>query len=62
MFSFDSEPTLHTFSARNRGNGLGDQFERGVHSVIRYADPSNVGGSLLEGNKDHLLIKQGLNL
>ena len=55
MFSFDSEPTLNTFLRRNRGNELGDQFESSVHSVFRFADPSNVGRSLLEGNKDHLL-------
>ena len=30
----------------------GDQFKS---SVFRIADPSNVGRSLLEGNKDHLL-------
>ena len=55
MFSFDSDSTPNTFSARNRGNGLGDQFESGVHSVFRFADPSNLGRSLLEGNEDHLL-------
>ena len=30
----------------------GNQFKR---SVLKYADPSNLGSSLLEGNKDHLL-------
>ena len=55
MFSFDSEPTLSTFIARNRGNEPGDQFESSVHSASSFGDPSNVGGSLLEGNKDHLL-------
>ena len=25
------------------------------HSVFRFADPANVGKSLLDGNKDHLL-------
>ena len=55
MFSFDSEPTLNTFLARNRGNEPGDKFESSVHSVLRFADPSNVGRSLLEGNKDHVL-------
>ena len=54
-FSFDSEPTLNTFLTRNQGNELGDQFESSVRSVFRFADPSNVGGSLLEGDKDHLL-------
>ena len=43
--------------ARNRHNEPGDQFESSVHSVFRFADPSNVGGSLLEGNKDHLLYQ-----
>ena len=55
MFSFDSEPTRNTFLARNRGNEPGEQFQSSVHSVFRFADPSNVGGSLLEGKKDHLL-------
>ena len=55
MFSFDSEPTLNTFLARNRGNEPGDQFESSVHSVLRFDDPSNVGRSLHECNKDHLL-------
>ena len=55
MFSCDSELTLNTLLARNRGNEPGDQCERCVHFVFRFADPSNVGRSLLEGNKDHLL-------
>ena len=55
MFSFDSEPTVNTFLARYRGNGPGDQFESSVRSVFLFADTSNVGESLLEGNKDHLL-------
>ena len=55
MFSFDSERILNTFSVRNRSHEPGDQFESGFHSVFRFADPSNVGGSLLEGNKDHVL-------
>ena len=42
---------------RNRSNEPGNQFESSVHSVFEVADPSNVGGSLLEGNKDHLLKK-----
>ena len=53
MFSFDSEPTQDTLSARNRGNEPGDQFESSDNSVFRFADPSNVGRSLLEGKKDH---------
>ena len=43
MFPFDSEPTLNTFSVRNRSNEPGDQFESSVHSVVRFA------------NKDQLL-------
>ena len=39
MFSFRSEE-------------LGNQFKS---SVFKYVDPSNLGRSLLEGNKDHLL-------
>ena len=61
-FSFDSEPTLNTFLARNRGNEPGDQFESIVHSVLRFADTSNAGGSILEGNKDHLLNQARSNL
>ena len=30
-------------------------FESSVHSVLGFADPTNVGKSLLDGNKDHLL-------
>ena len=55
MSSFDGEPTLNTFLARNRGNEAGDQFESSVQSVVRFADTSNVVRSLLEGNKDHWL-------
>ena len=54
-FSFDSESSQNTFSERDGGNEPGDQFESGVHSAFRFADPSSVGGFLLEGNKDHLL-------
>ena len=49
MFSFNSEPTLDTFSVRNKSNEAGNQFEKSVHYVFFF------GGSLLEGNKDHLL-------
>ena len=34
----------------NRGN----RFEISVHSVFSFADPANIGKSLLDGNKDHL--------
>ena len=33
MFSLTIEPTLNTFSVRNRSNEPGDQFESSVHSV-----------------------------
>ena len=52
MFSFDNEPASNTFLARDRGNEQGVQFESSVHSFSRSDDPSNVEGSLLEGNKD----------
>ena len=55
MFSSDSEPTLNTFSARNRGNEPGNRFESSVHSVFAIADPAKCGKSLLDGNKGHLL-------
>ena len=55
MFSLNSEPTLDTLSVRNKSNEPGNQFENSVHSVFKFADAINVGGSLLEGNKDHLL-------
>ena len=32
----------------------GNQFKS---SVFKHADPSNLGGSLLEGNKDHMLTQ-----
>ena len=38
------------FSSRNKEPG--NQFKS---SVFKHADPSNLGRSLLEGNKDHLL-------
>ena len=43
-------------------------FENSVHSVFRFADPANVGKTLLERNKDHVLnqarselMKQGIS-
>ena len=36
----------------SRSNETGNQFD---NSVFKLADPSNLGRSLLEGNKDHLL-------
>ena len=55
MFSCLSESSRNTLSERNRSNESGNRFESSVHSVLRFADPANVGRSLLEGNKDHLL-------
>ena len=56
MFSSSQDPSapvkpaaLFSFGNEEPGN----QFKS---SVFRNADPSNVGRSLLEGNKDHLLI------
>ena len=54
VFSCHSESSQNTFSERDRSNEPGNHFESGVHSVFRFADPSNVGKSLLDGNKDHL--------
>ena len=54
MFSFDSEPTLNSFSVRNRSNELGDQFESSVHSVFFDLLTHQMLEGLL-GNKDHLL-------
>ena len=61
MFSCHSEWSQNTFSERDRSNELGNRFASGLHSVYRFVDPANVGKSLLDGNKDHLL-KQVLNL
>ena len=36
----------------SRSNEPGKQFE---NSIFKFADPSTLGRSLLEGNKDHLL-------
>ena len=36
----------------SRSNEPGNQFE---NSIFKFADPSNLGRSLLEDNKDHLL-------
>ena len=55
MFSCHIESSQNTFSERNRSNESGNRFESIVHSVFRFADPANVGKSLLDGNKDHLL-------
>ena len=55
MFSCHNESSQNTFSERDRSNELGNRFESCVHSVFRLADRANVGKSLLDGNKDHLL-------
>ena len=62
VFSFESELSQNTFSGRDRSNELWNRFESSVRSVYRFADPANIGKSLHDGNKDHCLIKQGLNL
>ena len=45
----------NTFSERDRSDEPGNRFESSVHYVFRFADLANVGKSLLDGNKDHLL-------
>ena len=37
----------------SRSDGPGNQFE---NSILKFADPSNFGKSLLDGNKDHLTV------
>ena len=44
-----------TLSERDRSNELGNRFESSVHSVFSFADLTNVGKPLLDGNKNHLL-------
>ena len=55
VFSCHSESSQNTFSKRDRSNESGNRFESSVHSVFRFANPGNVGKSLLDGNMDHLL-------
>ena len=55
MFSCHSESSQNTFSERDGSDEPGNRFESSVHSVFRFADPANVGKSLLDGNKDHVL-------
>ena len=55
VFSCYNKSSQNTFSRRERSNEPGNRFESNVHSVSRFADPANVGKSLLDGNKDHLL-------
>ena len=55
VLSCHSELSQNTFSERDRSNDPGNRFVSSVHSVFRFADPANVGKSLLDGNKDHLL-------
>ena len=54
MFSRHSDSSKNTFCERDRGNEPGNRLERSVHSVLKFSDPTNVGKSLLDGNKDHL--------
>ena len=54
LFSCHSESSRNMFpkeSVMNRET----VFESGVHSVFRFAHPANVGKSLLDGKKGHLL-------
>ena len=55
VFSCHSESSQITFSERDVSNEPRNRFESGVRSVFRFADPANVGKSLLDGNEDHLL-------
>ena len=61
MFSCHSESSQNTFPERDRSNELGKQiqgecsFRFFFFSKKKIADPANVGKSLLDGNKDHLL-------
>ena len=55
VFSCHSESCQNTFSERDRSDQPGNRFESSVHSVFRFADRTNIGKSLLDGNKDHLL-------
>ena len=58
VFSCHNESSQNTSSKRDRSNEPENRFESGVHSVFRFAaDPANVGTSLLDGNKDHLLYQ-----
>ena len=43
----------------SRSNEPGNQFDG---SIFKFADPSNLGRSLLEGNKDHLLSEARFEL
>ena len=55
MSSSSQEPRAYgkpTAMFLSRSNEPGNQFE---NSMFKFTDPSNVGRSLLEGNKDHLL-------
>ena len=54
MFSCRSESSQNMFSERDRSSEPGNRFESSVHSVFRFADPANIGTSLLDGNKDDL--------
>ena len=55
VFPCHSEPSQNTLSERDRSNEPGNRYESCVHSVFRFADPANIGKSLLDGNKDHVL-------
>ena len=43
----------------SKSNEPGKQFK---NSIFKFADPSNLGRSLLEGNKDHLISQAGSEL
>ena len=62
MFSFDSEPTLNTFSVRNRSNEPGDQFESSVLLFLDLLTHQMLEDLFLKAIKIICLIWQGLNL
>ena len=53
VFSCHSESSQNTFAERDRGNESGNRF----NSIFRFTDSANIGKSLLDGNKDHLLTQ-----
>ena len=55
MFSCHSEPSQNTFAGKAEVRNRENLFMSSLHSVLRFADPANVGKSFLDGNTDHLL-------
>ena len=55
VFSCHSESSQKHFPKETDVMNRENRFESCAHSVFRFSDPANVGKSLLDGNKDHLL-------